>query len=272
MKSVQFAQNFLQNDRTAKRLLELAEGPCDAVWVDLGAGRGIITEAIASKGLQTVAVEKDPRLVRHLRQRFAGVASVTVQAGDLLAVPIPRDPFVCVGNPPFNVSTQLVRRWCAAAGFQSAALIVEREFGGRVSGEYGTTKLSASLGALFTMTVPMRLDRDEFRPQPRVNVAILRVLRRAEPLVPWDERDAFWSLVNCLFEQGPPTLGMSMKKLGASTLPRQLRDKPMRDAGPDTFAQIYTHLRVHADPALWKRVSEFNHMLPPKRRPLTAVP
>lgn len=143
MRSRQLGQNFLRNKRTARRLVHLAGGEPQLLCVDLGAGTGSVTEAaLAIRTGSILAVEYDQRLVAQLKARYADEPRVMVRSADLLAAPLPDEPFIIAANPPFNTSTKLVRRWMLAPTFVSGALIVEAPFAGRVSGSYGATKLS----------------------------------------------------------------------------------------------------------------------------------
>jgi 23S rRNA (adenine-N6)-dimethyltransferase len=78
--------------------------------VDLGAGYGSITAALAAAGPRVIAVERDPRLVRRLSRRFAGHPRVRVVAADVRTVPLPRGDFFVVASIPFGVTTELLRR------------------------------------------------------------------------------------------------------------------------------------------------------------------
>jgi 23S rRNA (adenine-N6)-dimethyltransferase len=95
--------------RWARRLVAAAGvGPGDLV-VDVGAGTGVITEALVARGARVVAVELHPRRASLLRDRFADDA-VTVVRADASDLRLPRRPFVVVANPPFTITTALLRR------------------------------------------------------------------------------------------------------------------------------------------------------------------
>src|SRR5690348_8186717 len=73
-----FSQNFLVDRRVIESLAAGAgAGPGDLV-LDIGAGNGLITEAVRRRGAQVTAIERDPALARKLRSRFAGDPGITV--------------------------------------------------------------------------------------------------------------------------------------------------------------------------------------------------
>src|SRR5262245_61582058 len=83
-KQISLAQNFLTNPKLARRLVGMSTiGPCDTVY-EIGPGNGIITAALASVAGQVIAIEKDPELVRRLRERFRLFDNVEIVERDFL--------------------------------------------------------------------------------------------------------------------------------------------------------------------------------------------
>jgi 23S rRNA (adenine-N6)-dimethyltransferase len=81
--------------------------PGDLV-LDVGAGRGAITAALLQVGARVIAVELHPERVHYLRQRF-GTEAVVV-AADAANLRLPLRPYRVVSNPPFAVTTSLLKR------------------------------------------------------------------------------------------------------------------------------------------------------------------
>src|SRR4030095_560455 len=79
------AQNFLKSAKLVHRLVRMSTiGPSDTVY-EIGAGNGIITTALASVAGRVIAIEKDPELVRRLRERFRLLDNVEIVEKDFLA-------------------------------------------------------------------------------------------------------------------------------------------------------------------------------------------
>src|ERR1700741_929067 len=106
----QLGQNFLTDERAIADVVGTLDPPPGATVVDLGAGSGALTAAAARRGVRVVAVERDPRWVRALRDGAAGWGSVEVVAGDMLSVALPPGPFYVLSNAPFGIGTQVLRR------------------------------------------------------------------------------------------------------------------------------------------------------------------
>jgi 16S rRNA A1518/A1519 N6-dimethyltransferase RsmA/KsgA/DIM1 with predicted DNA glycosylase/AP lyase activity len=98
----ELGQHFLAGGRLAAELVEQAGvGPGDLA-VEIGAGTGVLTEALARRAGRVVAVERDPRLADRARTRLAGFGNVRVVTAHALVLPPPRRPFRVVANLPFG--------------------------------------------------------------------------------------------------------------------------------------------------------------------------
>jgi SAM-dependent methyltransferase len=97
-------QHFLGNSRLAARLVDDAGVTGDDRVLELGAGRGVLTAALAERAAQVLAVELDPKLVAALAQRFASTRNVAVLCADARDVPLPANPYrvlaACRSTPP----------------------------------------------------------------------------------------------------------------------------------------------------------------------------
>ena len=93
--------------------------------LDIGAGFGRLTAPLLDVGARVVAIERDPKLARHLARRYP---DARVVCEDALTVALPRRPFRVVANLPFGISTAMVRRLAASPHLERADLIVARGF------------------------------------------------------------------------------------------------------------------------------------------------
>jgi 23S rRNA (adenine-N6)-dimethyltransferase len=98
----------------ARRLVaDAGVHPGDLV-VDVGAGTGALTHELVAAGARVIAIELHPQRAAALRERFSDAgAAVTVVRADAADLRLPRRPYRVVANPPFAVTTQLLRRLLA---------------------------------------------------------------------------------------------------------------------------------------------------------------
>ena len=106
----ELGQHFLAGAWLAAELVEQAGVGAGDLVVEIGAGTGVLTEALARRAGRVVAVEYDPRLAERARGRLAGFGNVRVVTADALALPMPRRPFRVVANPPFGSTAAILRR------------------------------------------------------------------------------------------------------------------------------------------------------------------
>jgi 23S rRNA (adenine-N6)-dimethyltransferase len=107
----------------ARRIVAAADVRPGELVLDLGAGSGALTRPLVRAGAEVVAVELHPGRAAQLRERFAD-APVRVVQTDLERVRLPRRPFRVVANPPYAVSTALLKRLLATGSRLEAADLV----------------------------------------------------------------------------------------------------------------------------------------------------
>jgi 23S rRNA (adenine-N6)-dimethyltransferase len=135
--------------------------------LDLGAGEGALTAHLVRAGARVVAVELNPWRADVLRERFPGI---TVVQADAVSIPLPGRPFRVVANPPYGISSSLLRRLLAPGSRLAAADIVLQRAVAR--------KYASGAVRRFSLGVGLTLPRKAFLPPPHVDSAVLVVRRR----------------------------------------------------------------------------------------------
>ena len=180
-------RHFLRSSKLAAELVRAAEIGRGDLVLDLGAGTGALTRALARAGARAVPVVIDAELAAGLRRCFDDVVE-----GDALRVPLPREPFKIVANLPFGSGTAILRRVLdPRRPLERADVIVEWGLAAKRAAVWPSTQLSSDWGAWFELSVTRRLPRCVFAPSPSVDGALLRIVRRGEPLVPVAEARAY---------------------------------------------------------------------------------
>ncbi len=169
------------HDRALTARLVRASGACDGSLVlDLGAGRGAITGALARSGARVIAVERDARLAAGLRRRFEGQQRVGVAEADLITVPLPRREFLVVASPPFSVTTALCRRLLGdpAVPLAGAELIIGWGAARWLASPRPRDEQTAWWTARYELRLTQLVSRGSFVPPPRADAAWLSVRPR----------------------------------------------------------------------------------------------
>ncbi|MCT9075527.1 ErmE/ErmH/ErmO/ErmR family 23S rRNA (adenine(2058)-N(6))-methyltransferase [Streptomyces fulvoviolaceus] len=244
------SQNFLADRAAAAQLARLAvpRPGKTPLLLEVGAGKGALTELLAPRCSRLLAYEIDPRLVPALRTRFSGTPQVQVIEGDFLAVHPPRTPFSVVGNVPFSRTADIVD-WCLRApGLTDATLLTQLEYARKRTGDYGSwTLLTVLSWPRHEWRLVGRVGRRSFRPVPRVDAGIIRIERRRIPLLD-AARHASW---RHLVELGFSGVGGSLHASLCRAHPRRRVDAAYRAARLDRGVLV-----GEVAPECWLRLFE----------------
>jgi 23S rRNA (adenine-N6)-dimethyltransferase len=223
----ELGQHFLAGGRLAAELVEQARvGPTDLV-VEIGAGTGLLTLALARRAGRVLAVERDPRLAATARRRLAGHDNVAVTTADALRLPLPRRPFRVVANLPFGSTEAMLRKLLddPRTPLRRADLVVQEEAARRYASPTPATPRTIRWGVWYELRVHRRLPPACFSPPPRVTAAVLVARRRRPPLVPVGGRHRLAALLRAGFrEPGTPLRRVLVPPLSRGQLRRLARD------------------------------------------------
>jgi 23S rRNA (adenine-N6)-dimethyltransferase len=220
---IRHSQNFLTSRRLVDALLDRSTIGVDDLVVEIGAGRGIITERLVCRSRRVIAFEKDPTLAARLGRRFGGTPNVDIRRADFLAAPLPRVPYKVFANIPFSATTEIITRLTAAdCPPDDAYLVVQAEAAARFSGCPRESLVSVLLKPWFEPSIVHRFRRSDFAPAPRVDVVMLRLRKRGPPLVGHPDAQLFRDLVVHGFVARGPSLGRTLERLFGRRRARQL--------------------------------------------------
>jgi 23S rRNA (adenine-N6)-dimethyltransferase len=176
------SQHFLRTQALAAELVRDAGVGPDELVLDLGAGGGRLTTALADAARRVLAVELDMRWAAHLRGRWANVDVIQADAAE---VELPNEPFRVVANLPFDRTTAILRHLLddPFVPLVRADVIVEWNVALKRSRPWPSTANSVLWGAWYSTFVARRLPRTAFDPPPSVDAGVLVFERRSHPLV-----------------------------------------------------------------------------------------
>jgi 16S rRNA (adenine1518-N6/adenine1519-N6)-dimethyltransferase len=243
-------QNFLVDERVLKQILAKAEvGPEDTV-LEVGAGLGTLTQALAERARRVVAVEVDPQLVPALRSRLQSTSNVEIVQGDILALDIARlmwgectqraSPYKVVANIPYYITSAVLRHLLeASARPELIVLMVQKEVAQRIVAKPGEMSLLAVSVQFYALPrLVARVPARAFYPRPKVDSAIVRLDPREQLPLGTDEIGPFFKVVRAGFAQRRKQLRNSLAHgLGLSP---QLVTRAMSGAGIDPRRRAQT--------------------------------
>ena len=198
-------QHFLTDTRTLDRIADVLEIRKTDTVIEIGPGRGALTDRLAARAGRLITIEIDKLLIPVLRARYATQPHVSVIESDVLDLAlgdVAGGPYLLAGNVPYYITTPIIFHAMTRPRFQRAVFLVQREVADRAvaapgSKEYGA--LSVNLQALATVTPRGAVKPTSFNPPPTVDSAILHLEPRADPVIREDEEAAFRKLVIASF-------------------------------------------------------------------------
>ena len=197
-------QNFVVDPNTVRRIARLAGVERGDRVVEIGAGLGSLTLALAETGASVTAVEIDPHLVPVLREVVEPV-DVTVVEGDARRLDwaslLGDGPWMLVANLPYNVATRLVLDLLEhVPAIDRMLVMVQREVGERLAaraGDEGYGAVSVKVAYWATAAVAGLVPATVFVPRPNVESALVRIERRSAPAVDADvDRQRLFALID----------------------------------------------------------------------------
>jgi 23S rRNA (adenine-N6)-dimethyltransferase len=247
------AQNFLVDDQVIASLVNELRAEPDSLVLDLGAGRGALTEPLAALGARTLAVERDSHLVDHLRRKANGWGRVEVKSADIMRMSFPAEPHLIISNAPYNIGTGLVRRIMSEAhGFRRAVVLLQAETARRLAGTPRGGRFAATWAPWFRFELGSRIIGPEcFRPRPSVQSAVLIVEPRPDPLLSPAAHGEYERFLDQVFGADGASLQSRLKPLASGRMVRRLISGLDRPAGvtpgelcPAEYAGIFAAIKA----------------------------
>ncbi len=182
-----YGQNFLTNRDVAERIIGyLAPGPEDAV-VEIGPGKGILTEMIAGRVKNFTVIEIDPVYHNLVRNKVKNIDSVNQDALKFDYAGLRSrlgSPLKLVSNLPYEISSPIMNVFVSQkSAFSELVLMFQKEFGDRLCAREGDSSrgaLSVIAGINFYIQRLFNAPREDFNPVPKVDSTVLRLIPRQD--------------------------------------------------------------------------------------------
>ncbi len=192
--------------------------------LEVGAGPGSLTVALARRAGKVIAVELDRRLVAVLREVTAGDPRVEVLEGDMLKLPLPAVPVVA-GNIPYYLTGALLPRLLERPDPpRRVTLVVQKEVAERwvQPGDWSLATLAVQVFAVPELR--FTLPREAFWPVPGVDSALVALAVRERPAVGVPDLGAFFAFAERIFQFRRKQLGGTLARLGGPGAGDRLRE------------------------------------------------
>jgi 16S rRNA (adenine1518-N6/adenine1519-N6)-dimethyltransferase len=177
-----FGQHFLNKKSILDRMADLTCGEQAPLVVEIGPGRGALTEPLLERASKVVAIEVDPVLVLYLRKKFAEAIAAERLAlieGDILRTELDAwGPAAIAGNLPYYITSPILERVFHSKGWLRGVFLVQAEVASRMCAspgnrDYGYFSILVQTHARVERI--LEVSRTAFRPPPKVDSAVVQL-------------------------------------------------------------------------------------------------
>jgi 16S rRNA (adenine1518-N6/adenine1519-N6)-dimethyltransferase len=206
-----FGQHFLVDGNIADQIVDFAELTPDDTVLEIGPGRGILTEKLLERTENVTAVEIDRNLITNLRLKFDAHKAFNLVEADILKTDLNElfgdviGRIKVVSNLPYYISTPIIELLGKNRHLVSnAVLMLQREVAARLvakpgSKEFGLTTLNLALGA--TGNVVMNIRPEAFNPPPAVMSSVISLVFSEKMLYSLESEEMFRKITGVSFRQ-----------------------------------------------------------------------
>ncbi len=203
-------QNFLVNQKAAQRIVETLDLKENEIVLEIGCGKGALTEFLLQKNACVYGVEIDKTLVSHLQDKFATYKNFILINQDILKLEwesyfVAEKKIKIVGNIPYQITSPLLSCLIEKRNFFDLCLLMlQREVAHRICASPGTSaysSLSVAVQFYFEPKILLTLKPTSFFPPPKVHSSIVRFKVLAKTKVQMDNEKFFFQLVKVAFGQ-----------------------------------------------------------------------
>ena len=197
-------QHFLARTSVLQRIASAAVPRPDLTVLEVGPGRGALTQFLIPAASRVIAVEVDQVLVHYLHEKFRGEDHFTVLHSDVLQTDLAQwGPVSVAGNLPYYITSPIIERVLALGPLLlNAVFLVQKEVAERITARPGSRDyayLSVSCQVVAEAKYLMTVPPEAFRPPPKVDSAVVQLIPRPEPLV--HDLPAFLEFASACFTQ-----------------------------------------------------------------------
>ncbi len=215
-------QNFLVDPKLRDAVAEATGADRSDEVLEVGAGVGTLTIALATRSRRVVAVELDARLIPALRDVLAAHVNVELVQADILRFDVtrafPAGAELVAGNIPYNLTGGLIRKLLDHPPRpRRLSLVVQKEVAERWTATTAASLATVAVQVFAVPTMVMTIPAAAFTPVPKVDSALVMLEVRPRPAVDIDDMDGFFRFVEALFQFRRKQLGGTLGRIAGSS-------------------------------------------------------
>lgn len=203
-------QHFLKSKSAIKKIIDALEPKSGDTLIEVGAGHGELTEGLKASGVgcRVVAIEKDPRLINLLKEKFKDESRIKIVEGDALKVIPKLVNWKLTGNIPYYITGKLLRILSELDDKpEICVLTIQKEVAERVAARTPQmNRLSAIVQFWAEPEIISVISRKDFDPEPKVDSAIIKLVTNNNRQATRKQNLSYYRTVKVLFAQPRKTI------------------------------------------------------------------
>ena len=193
IKHLSDSQNFITNHKLIQRIIRLADIGSNDMVIEIGTGKGHLTEVLCEKAGSVCSVEIDRKLYESSREKLAQYDNLKLVHGDFLKYSLPtKGAYKVFSNIPYFITTQIVEKLTRVSNMPTDIwLVMEKGAAKRFMGKPRETEKSLLLKVNWTVKIVYYFHREDFHPMPAVDSVLVHFSRKEEADLDWNEYGEF---------------------------------------------------------------------------------
>ncbi|MFA6524483.1 MAG: 16S rRNA (adenine(1518)-N(6)/adenine(1519)-N(6))-dimethyltransferase RsmA [Candidatus Paceibacterota bacterium] len=243
-------QNFLKSNIALKKIIEAGEILSDDIILEIGPGKGVLTEKLLEKSNCVIAVEKDRNLFQLLQEKFKKEIEnkkLILAEDDILKFNIKQiifeQDYKIIANIPYNITGAILKKFLTEKNQPNTmVLMVQHEVAKRIiANDKKESILSVSVKAYGEPKMIMKVPARYFSPAPKVDSAIIAIKNISRKLFTspqpspykgegeYINEEKFWEIIHAGFAHKRKKLSSNLKKCVRQDLTQDLGNKRAED-------------------------------------------
>lgn len=224
------SQNFINNQNLINKCFEFIDLPKTEKIIEIGAGKGIMTNELIKRFDNITVFEYDIKLFNTLKEKFKNNDNIKLLNEDFLKSNLPKDKFSIISNIPFNITAEIIRKITnKASNLNKAYIIMQKDASFRFvnnikDGE--TSLLSNIIQTNFEINFLLDIPSKNFSPQPKFDAGLVLFEKREKPVfLNINEEKTFLDFLCYLFDRSRPEIIRALNTIVNKKVANQLLER-----------------------------------------------
>ncbi len=232
------SQNFLTSKYLINKLIKIAKLTSNDIVLEIGAGKGHITKALAERVKSVVSYEIDAKLYDFFLPASKQYQNLRLIKGDFLKYKLLHGEYKVFANIPFSITTEIIRKLTNPITAPTESwLIMEKGAAKRFMGSSGESMNSLLLKPFFKMEIVYHFKNDDFHPKPKADIVMLHISKKVNYDIEFSERTAYSEFITQCFNHGLSGKNAPLTKKQISTALRLEHLPEIRPGGDVLYIQ-----------------------------------